>query len=67
MGREPASLSLDRLADDLGSYHLFHAARADLLRRLERREEAGAAYRRALELATNPAERSFLQRRLNEL
>ena len=49
------------------SYHLFHAARADLLRRLERREEAGAAYRRALELVTNPAERDFLERRLAEL
>ncbi len=58
---------IERLADDLGSYHLFHAARADLLRRLDRREEAGAAYRRALELATNPAERNFLERRISEL
>lgn len=63
-----AGLALvERLADELGSYHLFHAARADLLRRLERFEEADAAYRRALELATNPAERNFLERRIAEL
>ncbi len=58
---------IDALADDLDTYHLLHAARADLLRRLERREEAAAAYRRALELVTNPAERDFLQGRLAEL
>jgi RNA polymerase sigma-70 factor (ECF subfamily) len=58
---------MDALAGDLESYHLFHAARADLLRRLERRDEAAAAYRRALELVTNPAERDFLQSRLAEL
>ncbi len=51
---------LDALAPELDGYHLFHAARADLLRRLDRGPEATAAYRRALELATNPAERSFL-------
>jgi RNA polymerase sigma-70 factor (ECF subfamily) len=55
---------IDALAGELGDYHLFHAARADLLRRLDRDDEAAAAYRRALELATNPAERSFLTRRL---
>ena len=48
----------------LADYHLFHAARADLLRRLERPVEAAAAYRRALDLATNPTERAFLERRL---
>jgi RNA polymerase sigma-70 factor (ECF subfamily) len=58
---------IDALADDLDTYHLLHAARADLLRRLERREEAAAAYRRALELVTNPAERDFLQGRLAQL
>ena len=58
---------VDELGGDLDGYHLFHAARADLLRRLERREEAGAAYRRALELVTNPAERDFLQGRLAQL
>jgi len=58
---------LDALAPELDGYHLFHAARADLLRRLDRDAESTAAYRRALELATNPAERSFLERRLAEL
>ena len=51
----------------LGRYHLFHAAQADLLQRLGRRQEAAAAYGRALELATNPVERRFLERRLREL
>jgi RNA polymerase sigma-70 factor, ECF subfamily len=51
----------------LDEYHLLHATRADLLRRSGRREEAAAAYRRALELATNPVERSFLERRLEEV
>jgi RNA polymerase sigma-70 factor, ECF subfamily len=52
---------------ELAGYHLLHAARADLLRRLDRRAEAAAAYRRALELAGNPVERSFLRRRLAEV
>lgn len=52
------------LAEALERYHPFHAARADLLRRLDRDREAAAAYARALELATNPAERAFLERRL---
>lgn len=52
---------------DLDSYHLFHSARADLLRRLGRPEEAEAAYRRALALATQPTEQSFLEGRLREL
>jgi RNA polymerase sigma-70 factor (ECF subfamily) len=51
----------------LERYHLLHAARADLLRRLDRRDEAAAAYRRARELTDNPAERAFLERRLREL
>jgi RNA polymerase sigma-70 factor (ECF subfamily) len=51
----------------LGRYHLFHAAQADLLQRLGRRQEAAAAYGRALELATNPVERRFLERRLRTL
>jgi RNA polymerase sigma-70 factor (ECF subfamily) len=57
------------LMDDLplDEYHLFHAARADLLRRLERHEEAAAAYRRALELTDSTAERAFLSRRLESL
>ena len=51
----------------LSGYHLFHATRADLLRRLGRRAEAAAAYERALALATNQAERAFLARRLREV
>jgi RNA polymerase sigma-70 factor (ECF subfamily) len=51
----------------LEDYHLLHATRADLLRRLGRADEAAAAYRRAHELAGNPAERAFLERRLREL
>jgi RNA polymerase sigma-70 factor (ECF subfamily) len=51
----------------LDRYHLFHAARADLLRRLERRAEAASAYRRALELVASPVEREFLSRRLQEV
>jgi RNA polymerase sigma-70 factor, ECF subfamily len=51
----------------LDGYHLFHATRADLLRRLGRDAEAAAAYRQALELTGNPAERSFLTRRLAEV
>jgi RNA polymerase sigma-70 factor (ECF subfamily) len=60
---------LDLIAElqGLDDYHLLHAARADLLRRLDRRDEAAAAYERALELATNPVERAFLQRRLSEV
>jgi RNA polymerase sigma-70 factor (ECF subfamily) len=58
---------VDALADDLEGYHLFHAARADLLRRLDRGDEAAAAYRRALALATNPQERAFLEGRLSEV
>jgi RNA polymerase sigma-70 factor, ECF subfamily len=51
----------------LDRYHLLHAARADLLRRLNRREEAADAYRRARELTENRAERAFMERRLREL
>jgi RNA polymerase sigma-70 factor (ECF subfamily) len=51
----------------LDGYHLLHSARADLLRRLGRYEEADAAYGRALGLATNPIERSFLEGRLREV
>jgi RNA polymerase sigma-70 factor (ECF subfamily) len=54
-------------ADELDDYHLFHSARADLLRRLGRSAEAALAYRRALELATNDSVRAFLERRIAEL
>ena len=55
------------LEDELDDYHLFHAARADLFRRLRRNEEAAAAYRRALELVTNPRQRAYLEGRLVEV
>jgi RNA polymerase sigma-70 factor, ECF subfamily len=55
---------VDVLAGELDGYHLFHSTRADLLRRLGRSGEAAAAYGRALDLATNPQERAFLERRL---
>jgi RNA polymerase sigma-70 factor, ECF subfamily len=62
-----AGLALIEMLQGLESYHLLHAARADLLRRLERRDEAADAYRQALALVNGPAERSFLERRLAEL
>ena len=58
---------LDQLADDLGSYHLWHAARADLLRRLDRRSEAATAYRAALGLVGSEPERRYLERRLDSV
>lgn len=58
---------LEPLEAELDTYHLFHSARADLLRRLGRPAEAAESYRRALERATNPTERRFLERRLGEL
>ncbi|CAN5139029.1 RNA polymerase sigma factor [soil metagenome] len=51
----------------LYGYHLFHSARADLLRRLERHEEAAVAYRRALELTESEPERRFLAERLEQI
>ena len=59
---------IDRLAeaDELRGYHLLPAARADLLRRLGRRHEAGLAYAAALALVRSPAERRYLERRLAE-
>jgi RNA polymerase sigma-70 factor (ECF subfamily) len=60
---------IERLAvsNDLDSYHLLHAARADLLRRLNSNVEAAKSYERALALVTNESERRFLERRLNEV
>jgi RNA polymerase sigma-70 factor (ECF subfamily) len=64
-GHERGLALLERL--DLPGYYLLPAARADLLRRLGRNAEAAVAYREALELVTNDAERRFLQRRLTEV
>jgi len=60
---------IDRLAasKDLENYHLLHAAKADLLRRLGDRAGAGKSYRRALELVTNESERRYLERRLESV
>ena len=52
---------------ELAGYHLLPAAKADLLRRAGRNAEAAEAYRRALALVTNPAERGYLERRLREV
>jgi RNA polymerase sigma-70 factor (ECF subfamily) len=52
---------------ELESYHLLHAARADLLRRVGSPEASAKSYRRALELVTNDSERRFLERRLREV
>jgi RNA polymerase sigma-70 factor (ECF subfamily) len=58
---------IDRLAPELDHYHLFYAARADLLRQMGASEAAAQSYVRALELATNDSERRFLDRRLHEV
>ncbi len=61
-----ALATVDALAERLASYHLLHSTRADLLARLGRRDEARAAYARALHLATDPADRRFLANRLDQ-
>jgi RNA polymerase sigma-70 factor (ECF subfamily) len=63
---EEGLLLIDQLSS-LEAYHLFHAARADLLRRLDRREEAADAYRQALELTASEVERGYFRRRLSEV
>jgi RNA polymerase sigma-70 factor (ECF subfamily) len=62
-----AGLAVADSIEGLDDYHLLHSTRADLLRRLERRDDAATAYRRALELAHAEPERRFLERRLTEL
>ncbi|MFZ0863860.1 MAG: RNA polymerase sigma factor [Candidatus Sulfotelmatobacter sp.] len=68
-GPRPALALMDALAatGDLDHYHLLHAARADLLRRIGSLEEAAQSYRRALTLVTNDSERRFLERRLADV
>lgn len=51
-------------SESLDSYYLYHAARADILRRLKRTAEAADAYTRALSLTANALERRYLRRRL---
>ncbi|MCU1459866.1 MAG: polymerase subunit sigma-24, partial [Actinomycetia bacterium] len=64
-GPEPALAIVDAL--DLDAYHLYHATRADLLVRLDRTDDALAAYDRALALTDNQPERAFLESRRRSL
>ena len=64
-GPAPALALVDRL--DLDTYYLFHATRADLLRRLARPADAVRAYQTAADLAPSPAERTFLEGRAERL
>jgi RNA polymerase sigma-70 factor, ECF subfamily len=66
-GPQVALALIDGLAGDLDGYHLLHAARADLLRRVGSSAEAAKSYGRALALVTNESERRFLERRLREV
>jgi RNA polymerase sigma-70 factor (ECF subfamily) len=66
-GPQAALALIDALAGDLDGYHLLHAARADLLRRIGSSAEAAKSYGRALALVTNESERRFLERRLREV
>jgi RNA polymerase sigma-70 factor (ECF subfamily) len=68
-GPLPALTLIDRLAatGELHAYHLLHAARADLLRRIGSSVEAAASYELALALVNNESERRFLERRLREM
>jgi RNA polymerase sigma-70 factor (ECF subfamily) len=68
-GPQPALALIDALVatGDLDDYHLLHAARADLLRRIGSAAEAAKSYERALALVTNGSERRFLERRLHEV
>jgi len=67
VGPATALDEVDALGDRLAGYHLWHATRADLLAALDRPAEALTAAERALELATNPAERELMSRRVGEL
>jgi RNA polymerase sigma-70 factor (ECF subfamily) len=68
-GLEQGLKRIDALCESSGleQYYLFHGARADILRRMTRFEEAARAYRRALALTTNRVEQEFLKRRLAEV
>lgn len=66
-GPQSALALMDALADKLDQFHLFHAARADLLRRTGAFAAAEKHYQRALALVTNESERRFLERRLGEV
>ncbi len=64
-GAEVGLAELEPPAEELDGYHLFHAARAEMLRALGRNDEVRASEWRALQLTANPAERRLLEKRLN--
>ena len=66
-GPEVALATIDRLEPRLAGYHVYHATRADLLRRLGRAQKSRAAYDKAIELAGNTAEIASLTRRRDQL
>ncbi len=68
-GAEQGLILIDAVESSgkLENYYLFHAARADLLRRLERFDEAQLAYRRAIELTTNTIEQRYMRKRIKEM
>jgi RNA polymerase sigma-70 factor (ECF subfamily) len=66
-GPQVVLAQVDGLGDTLSGYLLWHATRADLLRRLDRVDESRAAYDKAIELAGNTAETAYLVRRRDEL
>ena len=68
-GPECGLVLLDEMGSSgaLESYHLYHAARADLLRRMCRKAEALSAYHRALSLTANAVERRYVRRRIGEV
>ena len=63
-GPAAALAEVNALSGSLDHYHLYHATRAELLRAIDRPEEARDADRLALELTANPAEQAVLQRRV---
>jgi RNA polymerase sigma-70 factor, ECF subfamily len=66
-GPGPALVMIDGIAPDLENYHLLHAARGTILRRLGRREDARAAFERAADLAVTEADRRFLVKQIEVL
>ena len=66
-GPRAALAIVDRLERDLGTYYLFHAIRADLLRRIGQPDDAAATYARAASLAANACERQFLERQRQQV
>ncbi len=66
-GPDVALAAVEGLGGDLARYHVFHAVRADLLRRLDRSAEAAEAYTAAIDRTDNAAERDFLERRRRAL